>query len=118
MEETEEQSNEPEPNRDDGEIKDGEQNANSLKCDDCGKLLRDSAAAEMHAMKTEHQSFSESTEAIKPLTAEEKAARLADLKQKLAEKRAVKAKEEEGAVPLRGEACLPINSCSASKRAN
>ena len=35
--------------------------ANSLKCDDCGTLLRDTTAAELHAHKTGHSNFSEST---------------------------------------------------------
>ncbi len=48
------------------------QTAKSLKCEDCGKILRDENAAQLHAMKTEHTNFSESTEAIKPLTPEEK----------------------------------------------
>ncbi len=62
--------------KDDGEITADQQTAQSLKCDDCGKLLRDAAAAEVHATKTTHQNFSESTLAIKPLTAEEKALKL------------------------------------------
>jgi len=46
--------------------------ANSLKCEECGKLLKDADAATFHAMKTNHSSFSECTESIKPPTAEEK----------------------------------------------
>ncbi len=38
----------------------------------CGKLLKDADAATAHAMKTNHSSFSECTDVIKPLTAEEK----------------------------------------------
>jgi len=45
---------------------------NSLKCDECGKLLKDADAATTHAMRTNHSSFSECTDVIKPLTAEEK----------------------------------------------
>ncbi|ORY93387.1 ubiquitin-related domain-containing protein [Syncephalastrum racemosum] len=78
-----------------GEIKDGEQTAQSLMCNDCSKLFRDPASAERHAIRTSHQNFSESTEAIAPLTEEEKAAKLAELKARLAEKRALKAKQEE-----------------------
>ncbi|KAF8967567.1 UBX domain-containing protein 1 [Entomortierella lignicola] len=55
-------------------------------------------AAQRHAMRTEHVNFAESTTAIKPLTEEEKQAKLAELKQRLAEKRAAKAaadKEEQ-----------------------
>ncbi|KAI9303407.1 ubiquitin-related domain-containing protein, partial [Cunninghamella echinulata] len=76
-----------------GEIKDGEQTAQSLICNECKKLFRDAASAQRHAMKTEHQDFSESTEVIKPLTEEEKKQKLAELKARLAEKRALQAKE-------------------------
>ncbi|KAG2226404.1 hypothetical protein INT45_000572 [Circinella minor] len=77
-----------------GEIKDGEQTAQSLICNDCSKLFRDAASAERHATKTSHQNFSESTQAIAPLTEEEKKAKLAELKARLAEKRAAKAEQE------------------------
>lgn len=43
---------------------------------------------------SEHTDFSESTEEIAPLTAEEKAAKLAALREKLAAKRAAQADEE------------------------
>ncbi|KAF2085849.1 putative UBX domain protein [Saccharata proteae CBS 121410] len=62
--------------------------ARSLKCNECGKMFRTQAQAEFHASKSEHTDFSESTDEIKPLTEEEKAARLEELRQKLAEKRA------------------------------
>lgn len=65
----------------------GEQ-ARSLVCKDCGKKFRSTAQAEFHANKTEHQNFEESTEEIAPLTEEEKAARLTELREKLAAKRA------------------------------
>lgn len=42
--------------------------ANSLKCDDCGRMLRDTTAAQAHATRTGHQNFSQSTEVIKPLS--------------------------------------------------
>jgi Fe2+ transport system protein B len=45
-------------------------------------------SAERHAIKTQHQNFSESTQVIKPLTEEEKKQKLAELKARLAEKRA------------------------------
>jgi UBX domain-containing protein 1/4 len=48
-----------------------QQQAHSLKCDECGKLLRDADAATTHAIKTKHESFSESIESIKPKTPEE-----------------------------------------------
>ncbi|KAL1633710.1 hypothetical protein SLS58_010974 [Diplodia intermedia] len=65
----------------------GEQ-AQSLKCNDCGKMFRTHAQAEFHASKSGHVDFEESTEEIKPLTEEEKKARLEELRAKLAQKRA------------------------------
>ena len=38
----------------------------------CGKLLRTTEAAELHANRTGHANFSESTDEIKPLSADEK----------------------------------------------
>jgi len=61
--------------------------ARSLVCNQCGKKFRSTAQAEFHATKTEHQDFSESTDEIAPLTEEEKAAKLALLREKLKEKR-------------------------------
>lgn len=62
--------------------------ARSLKCDDCGKMFRNATEAEFHASKTQHENFSQSTEEIAPLTEEEKKAKLAALREKLAAKRA------------------------------
>ncbi|KAL4927201.1 uncharacterized protein BDV17DRAFT_134218 [Aspergillus undulatus] len=62
--------------------------ARSLVCNECGKKFRSHAQAEFHASKTEHVDFSESTEEIAPLTEEEKKARLQELREKLAAKRA------------------------------
>lgn len=42
----------------------------------CGKTLRDGNAAQMHAARTGHTNFAESTDAVKELTPEEKAAKL------------------------------------------
>lgn len=72
--------------------------AKSMVCNDCGKKFRSMAQAEFHASKTEHMNFAESTEEIAPLTEEEKKARLEELRQKMAEKRAKQAiidKEEQ-----------------------
>ncbi|KAI8097352.1 ubiquitin-related domain-containing protein [Halteromyces radiatus] len=84
-------STESSTSKEEGEIKDGEQTAQSLICNDCQKLFRDATSAERHAIKTQHQNFSESTEIIKPLTEEEKKQKLAELKARLAEKRAKEA---------------------------
>jgi UBX domain-containing protein 1/4 len=81
--------------------------ARSLVCNDCGKKFTTHSQAEFHASKTyvplpltlhqkaplanqssEHTNFSESTEAVVPLTEAEKAARLAELRERLAAKRA------------------------------
>lgn len=66
----------------------------SLVCDDCGKKFRSQAQAEWHASKTDHTNFSESTEEVKPLTEEEKKAKLEELKEKAALKRAAQAEED------------------------
>ncbi|PAV57606.1 hypothetical protein WR25_03452 [Diploscapter pachys] len=56
---------------------------NSFKCDDCGKLLKDDMAVQWHASKTGHANYSESEEALKPLTAEEKKQKAEELRQKI-----------------------------------
>ncbi|KAL8780593.1 MAG: hypothetical protein Q9213_006390 [Squamulea squamosa] len=68
-------------------LKPGEE-AHSLVCNECGKKFRSQAQAEFHASKTQHVDFAESTEEVAPLTEAEKKARLEELRQKLAEKRA------------------------------
>jgi len=75
------------------ELKPGEE-AKSLICDDCGKKFRSVAQAEFHGTKSGHENFSESTEEIAPLTESEKAQRLAELKEKLALKRAGQAEQD------------------------
>ncbi|KAI8853187.1 ubiquitin-related domain-containing protein [Chytridium lagenaria] len=79
---------------DDGEITAEQATAQSLKCDDCGRLLRDATAAELHAVKTQHVNFSESTSVIKPLTEEEKNKKLEELKVRMAAKREEKKRLE------------------------
>ena len=59
----------------------------SYKCNDCGKVLSNLANLELHANKTGHSDFAESTEHVKPLTAEEKAAKIAQIKELLKHKR-------------------------------
>ncbi|TKA75685.1 hypothetical protein B0A55_03188 [Friedmanniomyces simplex] len=70
------------------------QQALSMVCNDCGRKLRNMAAAQFHAERTGHDDFSESTEEIAPLTEEEKKQKLQELKEKLAEKRAGQAQED------------------------
>lgn len=52
------------------------------------------SGAERHATRTGHQNFAESTEAIKPLSEEEKKQRLLELKTRLSEKRAAREQAE------------------------
>ncbi|RHZ57161.1 RAD52 DNA repair protein RADC [Aspergillus thermomutatus] len=66
----------------------------SLVCNECGKKFRSQAQAEFHASKSGHVDFSESTEEIAPLTEEEKKAKLEELRQKLAAKRALQADQD------------------------
>ena len=80
-------SDEDNPNAEPPALKAGEV-AQSLVCKECGKKFRSNAQATFHASKTQHVDFDESTEEIAPLTEEEKKARLEELRQKLAEKRA------------------------------
>ena len=68
--------------------------ARSLVCNNCGKQFRGTAQAEFHASKSGHQDFSESTEELKPLTEEEKAARLVEMRGKMAAKKAAQAEQE------------------------
>lgn len=66
----------------------------SLDCQDCGKKLRNEDEATLHAARTGHTNFAQSTEAKKPLTEEEKAAQLAKLKE-IREQKKIAKKEEE-----------------------
>ena len=69
--------------------------ARSLMCQDCGKLFANQDMAQFHAYKTQHSNFAESTEDVRPLTEEEKAQKLAELKIKMAERRAQRKHQEE-----------------------
>ncbi|KAI9701595.1 MAG: hypothetical protein M1836_001651 [Candelina mexicana] len=86
-------SHENDPNAEPPALQPGE-TAKSLVCNECGKRFRSQAQAEFHASKTEHVDFAESTEEIAPLTEEEKKARLEELRQKLAEKRAGQSEQD------------------------
>jgi UBX domain-containing protein 1/4 len=68
--------------------------ASSLVCNECGKKFRNAAQAEVHASKTEHTDFSESTEEIVPLTEEEKKFKLAELREKMAAKKAIMSEQD------------------------
>ena len=68
--------------------------AQSYKCNDCGKILSNMANLELHANKTGHSDFEESTQAVKPLTAEEKTQKIAEIKELLKQKRAEREEAE------------------------
>lgn len=68
--------------------------AQSYKCNDCGKILSSMANLELHANKTGHSDFEESTVLVKPLTAEEKKAKVEEIKALLKAKRAEREEEE------------------------
>jgi hypothetical protein len=68
--------------------------AASLKCDDCGMLLKDEDVATLHAHKTGHINFSESTESIKPKTKEEIEEQKKRLQEKLIKIRLEKSEKE------------------------
>ncbi|KAK9469843.1 hypothetical protein V1512DRAFT_219446 [Lipomyces arxii] len=79
-----------------GEIEKGEMSAEagSLVCQDCGKRFKSAAFAELHATKTQHMNFAESTEVIPDLTPEQKAAKLDELRARAAERKADNAKAD------------------------
>lgn len=72
----------------DGEV------AKSLICNECGKRFRNEDLAQYHASKTQHTDFSESTEEIAPLTEEQKAQKLKELREKAAAKKALQSEKE------------------------
>jgi hypothetical protein len=74
-------------------LESGEQ-ARSMVCNECGKKFRGMSQAQFHAEKSGHADFAESAEELAPLTEEEKTARLAELKEKLAAKRAGQAAQD------------------------
>lgn len=68
-------------------IPDKIEKAQSYKCNECGKVLSNMANLEMHANKTGHSDFEESTLLVAPLTEEEKVAKMAEIKELLKKKR-------------------------------
>ncbi|KAG8221099.1 ubiquitin-related domain-containing protein, partial [Butyriboletus roseoflavus] len=72
----------------------GDVEAKSIKCSICDKTFRNTALANFHAEKSGHDQFEESTEEMKPLTEEERKEKLAELRAKMAAKRAVKVTED------------------------
>lgn len=72
----------------------GDVEARSIKCSICSKTFRNTALANYHAEKSGHDQFEESTEEVKPLTEEERKEKLAELRAKMAVKRASKAEQD------------------------
>ncbi|CAL1283829.1 unnamed protein product [Larinioides sclopetarius] len=68
--------------------------AKSLKCDECNKKFRTDSEVEFHAVKTGHQSFSESSEEIKPLSEEEKKEQIKKLETIIKQRRAEREEQE------------------------
>lgn len=68
--------------------------AQSYKCNECGKILSNMANLELHANKTGHSDFEESTEAIIPLTPDEKAKKVEEIRILLKQKRSQREKQE------------------------
>ncbi|KAK9507351.1 hypothetical protein O3M35_007227 [Rhynocoris fuscipes] len=71
-----------------------DEDAKSIKCEDCNKLFRTQLEVEYHASKTGHTNFTQSTEEKKPLTEEEKKAQLQLLEEKLKQKKKEKEEKE------------------------
>jgi hypothetical protein len=68
--------------------------AKSWKCNECEKKFRSYREMQFHANKSGHTDMAESTEELPPLTAEEKAAKLVEMRSKLNEKRAAQAAQD------------------------
>jgi hypothetical protein len=68
--------------------------AQSYKCNECGRILSNMANLELHANKTGHSDFEESTQKVAPLTAEEKAKKIEEIKALLKVKRAEREEAE------------------------
>lgn len=68
--------------------------AQSYKCNECGKILSNMANLELHANKTGHSDFEESTQHVVPLTEAEKAAKIAEIKHLLKAKRTERENQE------------------------
>lgn len=68
--------------------------AKSLKCDECGKIFKSQLEIEYHAAKSNHSSFSESSEEKKPLSEEEKKEQLKKLEEKMRAKRLEREEKE------------------------
>lgn len=68
--------------------------AASIVCEDCQKKFRDEAGAQYHATKSGHTNFAQSTEGIAPLTEEQKAEKIQELRAKAAVKKAAQSEQD------------------------
>jgi thiol-disulfide isomerase/thioredoxin len=75
-------------------IPEGAGKAQSYKCNECGKILSNMANLELHANKTGHSDFEESTQCVIALTPEQKAAKVTEIKALLRKKRAEREEAE------------------------
>jgi UBX domain-containing protein 1/4 len=66
----------------------------SYKCNDCGKVLKSMADLELHAHKTGHSDFEESTSLAPTMSPEEKLNKIAEIKNLLKLKRAEREEKE------------------------
>ncbi|KAJ1854548.1 hypothetical protein GGH12_003553 [Coemansia sp. RSA 1822] len=71
-----------------------DEQAQSLVCNECNKQFKNEELAQYHAVKSGHTDFAQSTEAVKPLSEEEKKRKLAELQDRIAEKRRLRDEEE------------------------
>ncbi|KAJ2353857.1 hypothetical protein IWW50_000098 [Coemansia erecta] len=71
-----------------------DEQAQSLVCNECGKQFKNEDLAQYHAVKSGHTDFAQSTEAVKPLSDEEKRQKLEELQTRIAEKRRKRDEEE------------------------
>ena len=68
--------------------------AKSYVCNECGKRMRGMREVEFHSTKSDHTDFSESTEEIAPLTEEEKAQKLAELRERANARKAAQSEQD------------------------
>lgn len=66
-----------------------EAEAKSLTCIECGKQFRSHALASYHGEKSGHSQFEESTAEIAPLSEQEKAVKLEELRMRMLEKKKI-----------------------------
>ncbi|KAJ1753542.1 hypothetical protein IW139_004453 [Coemansia sp. RSA 353] len=71
-----------------------DEQAQSLVCNECNKQFKNEELAQYHAVKSGHTDFAQSTDAVKPLSEEEKKRKLAELQDRIAEKRRLRDEEE------------------------